>query len=246
MSSPRRRASRSGFTLIELLIVIAIIAILAAILFPVFAQTREKARASTCLSSQKQIALAISMYAQDYDETFPFPYLQGPPELWWEDVVNPYIKATNKGGILTCPSGCAAGFSYSMNEALSGKSLASTPRPADTVLTADAVQAPSLLDKTTGLMRASPYFLYTVVGKGEALWDPAPNFKTGKGDPNAKMVPDRDSANAMDADMMNEAEGLVRYCHNEGAIASFADGHTKYVRRGAFFLYQWSPIFQTQ
>jgi prepilin-type N-terminal cleavage/methylation domain-containing protein/prepilin-type processing-associated H-X9-DG protein len=245
MSSPQKRASRSGFTLIELLVVIAIIAILAAILFPVFAQAREKARASTCLSNQKQIALAISMYAQDYDETFPFPYFQGPPELWWEDMVNPYIKTGNKGGIMTCPSAGTAGFAYSMNNALAGVSLATAARPADTVLTADAAQLPRLLDKTTGLTRAFPYFLYTVVGKGEALWDPTPNLKTGKGDPNAKIIADRDPLKPLDADI-NAAEGLARYRHNEGANVSFADGHTKFSRRGAFFLYQWSPIFQTQ
>src|SRR4051795_7344224 len=62
---------RRGFTLIELLVVIAIIAILAAILFPVFAQAREKARTASCLNNQKQIALAIMQYTQDYDETFP-------------------------------------------------------------------------------------------------------------------------------------------------------------------------------
>jgi prepilin-type N-terminal cleavage/methylation domain-containing protein/prepilin-type processing-associated H-X9-DG protein len=57
-----------GFTLIELLVVIAIIAILAAILFPVFAQAREKARSAACLSNTKQIATAIAMYISDYDE----------------------------------------------------------------------------------------------------------------------------------------------------------------------------------
>jgi prepilin-type N-terminal cleavage/methylation domain-containing protein/prepilin-type processing-associated H-X9-DG protein len=61
---------RKGFTLIELLVVIAIIAILAAILFPVFAQAREKARQTTCASNMKQMGLAMLMYAQDYDETF--------------------------------------------------------------------------------------------------------------------------------------------------------------------------------
>jgi prepilin-type N-terminal cleavage/methylation domain-containing protein/prepilin-type processing-associated H-X9-DG protein len=69
-----RRSSRhasyrgAGFTLIELLVVIAIIAILAAILFPVFAQAREKARAASCLSNLKQISLGLMMYTQDYDE----------------------------------------------------------------------------------------------------------------------------------------------------------------------------------
>ena len=62
------RRGRRAFTLIELLVVIAIIAILAAILFPVFAQARDKARQTTCLSNIKQLSLGVLMYAQDYDE----------------------------------------------------------------------------------------------------------------------------------------------------------------------------------
>jgi prepilin-type N-terminal cleavage/methylation domain-containing protein/prepilin-type processing-associated H-X9-DG protein len=62
---------RKGFTLIELLVVIAIIAILAAILFPVFAQAREKARQATCINNEKQIGLALTMYEGDYDGTMP-------------------------------------------------------------------------------------------------------------------------------------------------------------------------------
>lgn len=70
LHAPGRNA-RAGFTLIELLVVIAIIAILAAILFPVFAQAREKARQTSCLSNLKQIGLGLLMYVQDYDETYP-------------------------------------------------------------------------------------------------------------------------------------------------------------------------------
>ena len=62
---------KNGFTLIELLVVIAIIAILAAILFPVFAQAREKGRQASCISNLKQIGLSCKMYVQDYDEKWP-------------------------------------------------------------------------------------------------------------------------------------------------------------------------------
>ena len=69
-----RTSERSGFTLIELLVVIAIIAILAAILFPVFAQAREQARQTVCISNIRQIGTAVGMYVQDYDQTFPIFY----------------------------------------------------------------------------------------------------------------------------------------------------------------------------
>ncbi|MGV3721477.1 MAG: DUF1559 domain-containing protein [Actinomycetota bacterium] len=97
--------SRRGFTLIELLVVIAIIAILAAILFPVFAQARDKARQSSCQSNLKQIGTAIKMYAQDYDE-------QGLQYWWnyggaggtappWMEWIDPYVKNAK---VFLCPS----------------------------------------------------------------------------------------------------------------------------------------------
>jgi prepilin-type N-terminal cleavage/methylation domain-containing protein/prepilin-type processing-associated H-X9-DG protein len=100
----RRFRGHRGFTLIELLVVIAIIAILAAILFPVFAQAREKARQSVCLSNQKQLGTAIMMYAQDYDESYPV-YAHPPTEkIYWYDMINPYVKAqNNRSSIYVCP-----------------------------------------------------------------------------------------------------------------------------------------------
>ena len=71
--SPHRRR---GFTLIELLVVIAIIAILAAILFPVFAQAREAARKTSCVSNMWQVGIAFTMYTQDYDECYPWAGFQ--------------------------------------------------------------------------------------------------------------------------------------------------------------------------
>jgi prepilin-type N-terminal cleavage/methylation domain-containing protein/prepilin-type processing-associated H-X9-DG protein len=70
---------RSGFTLIELLVVVAIIAILAAILFPVFAQAKESAKKTRCISNLRQIGLAWTLYAADSDDRacLSFYFTQG-------------------------------------------------------------------------------------------------------------------------------------------------------------------------
>jgi len=103
---------RQAFTLIELLVVIAIIAILAAILFPVFAQAREKARQTSCLSNLKQLTMGWVMYAQDYDEKFPswnwgvnHQGGTGSPNnnatTLWSNAIFPYVKSA---GVYACPS----------------------------------------------------------------------------------------------------------------------------------------------
>jgi prepilin-type N-terminal cleavage/methylation domain-containing protein/prepilin-type processing-associated H-X9-DG protein len=111
--SKSRTFQRRGFTLIELLVVIAIIAILAAILFPVFARAREQARKASCQSNLKQIGLAISMYVQDYDETYPMAYMgysavnqdwygdTSTHGAYWYTIFQPYVK--NKQ-LLICPT----------------------------------------------------------------------------------------------------------------------------------------------
>lgn len=108
--------AHQAFTLIELLVVIAIIAILAAILFPVFAQARESARKTSCLSNNKQLGLAVIMYTQDYDEMYPCNNWDSPPigitatdsgdpnfpaAIAWMWHIMPYMKNRQ---VLVCPS----------------------------------------------------------------------------------------------------------------------------------------------
>jgi prepilin-type N-terminal cleavage/methylation domain-containing protein len=129
---------RNGFTLIELLVVIAIIAILAAILFPVFAQAREKARQTQCASNARQVGLATNMYLQDYDETFPIGYLNAfstlGREIIWHFLISPYMGEgkfeTYADGanpqrpapqVRSCPSATyRSALAYSMSERIGG------------------------------------------------------------------------------------------------------------------------------
>jgi prepilin-type N-terminal cleavage/methylation domain-containing protein len=142
---------RRGFTLIELLVVIAIIAILAAILFPVFAQARDKARSASCLSNIKQLGTGIIMYVQDYDEMTPCHagdyanFLNSAAnQPNWPKGIYPYVK---NDGVFKCPSSPVApnvtaaqmGWvknSYQGNAVVlskEGKALAAVPNPADIV-----------------------------------------------------------------------------------------------------------------
>lgn len=106
-----RRDDKKGFTLIELLVVIAIIAILTAILFPVFAKAREKARQTTCASNLRQIGLALVQYSEDYDEKLVRAWIgdsgYGPSDptassykYKWMDCIYPYVKSA---AVFHCP-----------------------------------------------------------------------------------------------------------------------------------------------
>jgi prepilin-type N-terminal cleavage/methylation domain-containing protein/prepilin-type processing-associated H-X9-DG protein len=160
--------ARRAFTLIELLVVIAIISILAAILFPVFAQAREKARQAACISNLKQIGLAMLQYSQDYEETYPLPYYQTSASspatnttTSWPRIIQPYVKST---ALFRCPSdpgtpGNTVGtgdtpatrypvtYAYSTffggTASLQGSDLPQTAKAAQTVMIADGVSAPA-------------------------------------------------------------------------------------------------------
>ena len=98
----RRLTSKfNGFTLIEVLVVIAIIAILTAILFPVFSKAREKGRQGACMSNMKQIGLAVLQYTQDYDEMEPGYIVGTSPIVGWRTILNTYVKSQN---VFLCPS----------------------------------------------------------------------------------------------------------------------------------------------
>jgi prepilin-type N-terminal cleavage/methylation domain-containing protein/prepilin-type processing-associated H-X9-DG protein len=141
-----KRDSHRGFTLIELLVVIAVIAILAALLFPVFAQARDKAKQTACLSNMKQIGLATAIYAQDWDEVLPpqshvlnFASPGAPPNFLAS--ILPYVRSA---AIFVCPAAVdwpqgisgdqrctrTSCDSYDANGVVAGRPLSVVPDPA--------------------------------------------------------------------------------------------------------------------
>jgi len=177
------RQSRSGgFTLVEMLVVVAIIAILASIMFPVFSRARAAARKTACSSNLRQIGTAFELYVSDNDECFPFAYrdcpaITSPPNLnagrlLWPEAIQPYCKNTD---LFTCPEvpqmtfGPAPapgldGGSYGMNGfTASGRFIGAFEDPAATVLAMDSSrQAPTARNegRTDGVALLMPGFAW--------------------------------------------------------------------------------------
>ncbi len=150
-----RPGKTRGFTLIELLVVTAVVAILAAILFPVFLAVRENGRQAACLSNQRQIGLALMQYAQDQDERLPNGILPaGTDYFWsgegWAGQCSAYLHST---AVLDCPDDPTApdgprdpvvSYGYNINlvqgdgwldeRAAPGLTLADIAAPAKTVM----------------------------------------------------------------------------------------------------------------
>jgi prepilin-type N-terminal cleavage/methylation domain-containing protein/prepilin-type processing-associated H-X9-DG protein len=218
--NPSRRAA---FTLIELLVVIAIIAILAAILFPVFAQAREKARQSACLSNMKQVGNAVMMYTQDYDEQLFIGGANIPapdPSRNWSVALEPYHKTR---GVYTCPSADKISLtrqhmvpsSNLVNYGAGGKTLAEMQNPAGTSLFVDGQQLIGTPSNDPRTWNAN-LFDYN-----EWQWVPP----TPWGPSTAALRYNKDCTTG---NYVNECRRPVPR-HNGGLIVSYVDGHAKWM-----------------
>lgn len=205
--------TRDGFTLIELLVVIAIIAVLAAILFPVFAQTRAKARQTQCVSNTRQIALAVVMYAQDYDETL-IPVAVGPDpesEVLWPTLILPYIKNDQ---IRRCPDDSRGKEnSFGLNELIFAD-LPDHTDQATPVLTLAAIQNP-----TDTVMMAE-------MGTKDDLMTDAPNAFV--------LLPPSFELN-------DNADARPSARHFQRANIGFMDEHAKPLKLEQFYTHQTPP-----
>jgi prepilin-type N-terminal cleavage/methylation domain-containing protein/prepilin-type processing-associated H-X9-DG protein len=260
MSQQRRLNQPRAFTLIELLVVIAIIAILAAILFPVFAQAREKARQTVCLSNIKQIGSGLMMYTQDYDETYPRAHFG---TYMWSSVrcIGAYTKNT---AIFQCPNddfggsrptvgGVDAGFnSYLVNSVCRydtggrGPGLFSYSYfwdGADVYCPEggwDATQAlvtAARVSRPAELIAAMDGFRNLMQYRGDTTPSRA-NTEDCRG--GCTISPNRQPAWAISQPwqivnpVANPADGLNRVVrkHQGGTNALFADGHAKWMQPG--------------
>lgn len=242
--------SRFGFTLIELLVVIAIIAILAAILFPVFAQAREKARSISCLSNEKQIGLGIIQYQQDYDEKNPGGLNGYGGGSGYAGQIYPYVKSTN---VFKCPSDptnfgdyAAASLALNSNTALANPKRPSCDTNGDSISIA-GYSSPAKTILLFEVMNSSYYNIQTEIQPapvGTASYCGGSPSGNGLGDPyNPNGYNGEPGAGTATDGKIKYATGLFPGStfysehfsgplgrHQGGANYVMADGHAKWLR----------------
>jgi prepilin-type N-terminal cleavage/methylation domain-containing protein/prepilin-type processing-associated H-X9-DG protein len=223
--------TRRGFTLVELLVVVAIIAVLAAILFPVFSRAREKARQAHCMSNVRQLGMAVAMYCQDY-EAYPTHNMRpARPDIRWYDLVQPYV--TNRQ-VFICPSTAPAdprnlrNGGYGYNYQYLGNAHFSDPGrrivhdvqitvPTDTVAIMDS-DGVSQQDVESDGVTYVPYYHSFVVDPPMSNWSSPP----------LPAPIDEDNGWAW-----HGKRGWPAFRHNDGANVAFCDGHVKWMTKGA-------------
>lgn len=230
---PNRRPAR-GFTLVELLTVIGIIALLTAILFPVFARVRENARRTACQNNLRNVGMAMAQYIQDYDDGMlsggyynaePSPTGWGVGWWYWYDLIQPYVKNTQ---ILRCPSGV--------------QYYADPPVMGHYGVNGDVIQnilwGPPL--KATKLV--APSVTYMVFDAGQ--YEPHSMYCVNPGGPNGTMyIPGSEDAGMPQVDPTgpNQIWGALMndYKHGRhfgGANVLFCDGHVKWLSTATILL----------
>lgn len=207
-----------AFTLIELLVVIAIISVLAAILFPVFAQVREKARQTACASNELQLSLGVQMYAQDNDEALPPVQIDyGAREVLWPALVDPYVKNDK---IRVCPSDSGSKLqSYGLNE-MGFVDLTDDPPPP--VKTLSEFQTPS------------ETIMMSELGTRD-------DFKTPSPDSFTLPAPDGPDDPPTPGVITDPADARPAARHFGRANVAFMDGHVKALRLEQFYIGQTAP-----
>ncbi|WP_174721499.1 DUF1559 domain-containing protein [Capsulimonas corticalis] len=232
---------RHAFTLIELLVVVAIIAIIAAILFPAFAKVREKARQITCVSNEKQLGLALLQYVQDNDERMPGDHrgVAYPTGAGWGAEIFPYVKSIAVYKCPDDPTGQTQNLnglneiddpvSYAMNTNLDGGQpggfLAGQLAPACTVLFVEVQGAQADLlnanDDSRTTVSASPGVDGGDTSNGYLDYFCSANYATGPSSSAGMGNPPRTG---------NSYERLGSPRHTDGSNFVLADGHVKFLR----------------
>jgi prepilin-type N-terminal cleavage/methylation domain-containing protein/prepilin-type processing-associated H-X9-DG protein len=254
---------KQGFTLIELLVVIGIIAVLSAILFPVFAQVREKARQTTCASNEKQLGLGMMMYTEDNDETYPMMQYGTPggQGYTWGTSIYPYIKngSNNQsgwaiaGGIFQCPSTPRVQYNnYGVRDDVFQDTLYSG-NPLHVTRTSE-IDVPSdkgmIFEKGLGGVTNNQAQEAVIVE--EWYWtdwvgNPVNSNDDGSGWnwQNTGAPQHWDLASNHDCDMSNgqsfywpECDDYPRYRHTNTTNIVFFDGHVKNIKRGQLDWYK--------